>query len=65
MDWSYDLANVQIYEVKLTNALSGIEYVVMAIETQQLAKNSILLQSSQAMITQFNQISQGILEILK
>ncbi|WP_281249751.1 flagellin [Psychrobacillus psychrotolerans] len=59
------LANVQNYEVNLTNALSGIEDVDMALETQQLAKNSILLQSSQTMIAQINKISQGILEILK
>ena len=39
------LTNLQNYEVNLTNALSGIEDVDMALETQQLAKNNILLQS--------------------
>ncbi|MBO0588980.1 flagellin [Sporosarcina sp. E16_8] len=59
------LRNVQNYEMNLTSALSRIEDVDMAAESTELAKNQILLQASQAMIAQVNQMNQGVLEILK
>lgn len=59
------LNNVHTYEVNLTSALSRIEDADISKETLNLSKNQILLQSSQIMITQINQMNQGILQVLK
>ncbi|MBO0588415.1 flagellin [Sporosarcina sp. E16_8] len=59
------LQNVQNYEVNLTSALSRVEDVDVAKETIQLKKHQLLLQTSQTMITQVNQMNQGIVELLK
>lgn len=57
--------NVSNYKTNLTTAESRLRDADMANEITKVNKNRILLQSSQAMMVQVNQMSQGILEILK
>lgn len=57
--------NVKNAEENLTKAESTLRDVDMAKETSKLKKDQVLLQSAQSMMTQINQMSQGILEILK
>ncbi|MGN7479021.1 flagellin N-terminal helical domain-containing protein [Solibacillus silvestris] len=56
--------NVKNAEENLTKAESNLRDADIAKEISELKKNQILLQSSQSMMTQVNQMSQGILEIL-
>ena len=58
-------SNVKSTEENLTKAESLLRDADLAKETIKLNKDRILLQSSQAMMTQVNQMSQNILEILK
>lgn len=58
-------SNVKNAEENLTKAESLLRDADMAQEISKLKKDQILLQSSQAMMGQINQMSQGILEILK
>ncbi|PIC81633.1 hypothetical protein CSV75_07650 [Sporosarcina sp. P18a] len=52
-------------ETQLTNALSHITDADIAKASAQLTKQRVLLQSTQSMIAQVNQTSQGVLELLK
>ncbi|KQL34717.1 flagellin [Psychrobacillus sp. FJAT-21963] len=56
--------NVKNAEENLTKAESTIRDADMAKEMSKLKKDQVLLQSSQSMMAQINQMSQGILEIL-
>lgn len=56
--------NVKNAEENLTKAESTLRDTDMAKETSKLKKDQVLLQSSQSMIAQINQMSQGILNIL-
>ncbi|SOC15354.1 flagellin [Ureibacillus xyleni] len=62
LEHSYN--NVKNAEEQLINAESLIRDADMAKEITKLNKDQILLQSSQSMMAQINQMSQGILEIL-
>ena len=56
--------NVKSAEENLTKAESTLRDADMAKEMTKLKKDQILLQSSQSMMAQINQMNQGILEIL-
>lgn len=56
--------NVKNTEENLTKAESQLRDADMAKEMSKLKKDQVLLQSSQSMMAQINQMSQGILEIL-
>ena len=49
----------------MTAAESRIRDVDMAKEMMNYTKNNILVQSSQAMLAQANQLPQGVLQLLK
>lgn len=57
--------NVTNMETNLTDAKSKLKDTDMAKETMKLHKDQVLLQSSQSMMVQVNQMGQGILELLK
>lgn len=57
--------NVKNAEENLTKAESQLRDADMAKEMSKLKKDQVLLQSSQSMMAQINQMSQGILQILK
>lgn len=57
--------NVKNTEENLTKAESQLRDTNMAKEMSKLQKDQVLLQSSQSMIAQINQMSQGILQLLK
>ena len=59
------LNTVKITSENLTKAESTLRDADIAKETMNLQKDQILLQSSQAMMAQINQMSQGILTLLK
>ncbi|WP_274308986.1 flagellin [Solibacillus daqui] len=56
--------NVQNAAENLTKAESQLRDTDMAKEVSKLQKDQVLLQSTQSMMAQINQMSQGILEIL-
>lgn len=58
-------SNASNYEVNLTAAESRIRDADMAKEMMEMTKYNILAQASQALLTQANQQSQGVLELLK
>ncbi|MEK3763358.1 flagellin [Solibacillus sp. FSL K6-4121] len=58
------LNNVSNTKENLTRAESQLRDADMAKEMSKLKKDQVLLQSSQSMMAQINQMSQGILEIL-
>lgn len=58
------LNNVSNTKENLTKAESTLRDADMAKEMSKLKKDQVLLQSSQSMMAQINQMSQGILEIL-
>lgn len=57
--------NVSNYKINLTTTESKIRDLDIAKEAGELAKHQILLQSSQSLTAQVNQMSQSVLEILK
>ena len=57
--------NVSQYHENILSSESRIRDVDIASETTKLANNQIILQSAQAMMTQANQVSQGILQMLR
>lgn len=59
------LNNVGNAKENLTKAESTLRDADMAKETSKLKKDQVLLQATQSMMAQINQMSQGILEILK
>lgn len=56
--------NVKNAEENLTKVESSLRDADIAKEMSKLKKDQVLLQSSQSMMAQINQMSQGILEIL-
>ena len=63
MEHAYN--NVKNTEENLINAESQLRDADMAQEMTKFHKDQVLLQSSQAMMAQINQMSQGILQLLK
>ncbi|WP_341302080.1 flagellin [Lysinibacillus sp. FSL H8-0500] len=63
LEYAYN--NVQNAEENLIHAESLLRDTDMAQEMSKLKKDQLLLQSSQAMMAQINQMSQGILTLLK
>ena len=61
----YTVSNLTSMHVNLTAAESRIRDVDMALEMTEYTKNNILNQSAQAMLTQANQLPQGILQLLQ
>lgn len=57
--------NVQNAAELLTKAESSFRDADMAKEVTRLTKDQVILQSAQSMIAQVNQMSQGILQLLK
>ncbi|WP_267894863.1 flagellin [Lentibacillus sp. Marseille-P4043] len=57
--------NVSNYKMNLTAAESQLRDLDMAKEITKLANKQVLLQSSQAMLSQANQIPQSLLQFLK
>lgn len=61
----YTIANLDSSAYNLQKAESMIRDVDMSTEMVRMSKYQILLQSSQAMLAQANQMSQGVLQLLK
>ena len=57
--------NVTNMEINLADTKSKLKDADMAKETMKMQKDQVLLQSSQSMMAQINQMGQGILELLK
>ena len=57
--------NVSNYQENITSSESRIRDLDMASEITKLSNNQIILQASQAMMSQANQTTQGILQLLK
>ena len=57
--------NLQVANENLTSAESRIRDLDMAEEMATFTKNNILNQAGQAMLSQANQLPQGILQLLK
>ena len=61
----HTINNLQVTSENLTSAESRIRDADMALEMTQFTKNNILTQSAQAMLSQANQLPQGILQLLQ
>ncbi|PPK78729.1 flagellin [Lacrimispora xylanisolvens] len=61
----HTINNLGVTSENMTAAESRIRDVDMAKEMMDYTKNNILVQSSQAMLAQANQIPQGVLQLLK
>jgi flagellin len=61
----HTLNNLGVSKENLTAAESSIRDVDMAKEMMEFTKNSILVQASQAMLAQANQLPQGVLSLLR
>ena len=61
----HTLNNLETTTTNLTEAESRIRDTDMAQEMMDYTKNNILLQSSQAMLAQANQVPQGVLQLLQ
>ena len=61
----YTMNNLQTASENLTSAESRIRDTDMAEEMTEFTKNNILNQSAQAMLSQANQLPQGILQLLQ
>ena len=61
----YTLNNLGVTKENLTSAESVIRDVDMAKEMMDFTKNQILVQASQAMLAQANQLPQGVLNLLR
>ena len=61
----HTLNNLGVAKENLTAAESSIRDVDMAKEMMEFTKNSILVQASQAMLAQANQLPQGVLSLLR
>lgn len=57
--------NVGIYKETLSAAESGLRDADIAEQMMNLTKDQVILQSAQSMMAQVNQMSQGILQLLK
>lgn len=60
----HTISNLSVTEENMTSAESRIRDTDMAKEMMQYTKNNILMQASQAMLAQANQIPQGVLQLL-
>ena len=61
----HTINNLSVTAENMTAAESRIRDVDMANEMMAYTKNNILVQSSQAMLAQANQIPQGVLQLLQ
>jgi len=61
----HTINNLQVTSENLTSAESRIRDSDMALEMTEFTKNNILNQSAQAMLSQANQLPQGILQLLQ
>ena len=61
----HTINNLQVTSENLTSAESRIRDTDMAEEMTEFTKNNILNQSAQAMLSQANQLPQGILQLLQ
>ncbi|GLB32364.1 flagellin [Lacrimispora amygdalina] len=61
----HTINNLGVTEENMTAAESRIRDVDMAKEMMNYTKNNILVQASQAMLAQANQVPQGVLQLLK
>ena len=61
----HTLNNLGVSKENLTAAESSIRDVDMAKEMMEFTKNNILVQASQAMLAQANQLPQGVLSLLR
>ncbi len=61
----HTLNNLGVTKENLTAAESSIRDVDMAKEMMEFTKNNILVQASQAMLAQANQLPQGVLSLLR
>ena len=61
----HTISNLGVTEENMTAAESRIRDVDMAKEMMNYTKNNILVQASQAMLAQANQVPQGVLQLLK
>ena len=61
----HTINNLQVTSENLTSAESRIRDTDMAEEMTEFTKNNILNQSAQAMLSQANQLPQGVLQLLK
>jgi len=61
----HTLNNLGVTKENLTAAESSIRDVDMAKEMMEFTKNSILIQASQSMLAQSNQLPQGVLQLLR
>ena len=61
----HTISNLQVTSENLTSAESRIRDTDMAQEMTEFTKNNILNQSAQAMLSQANQLPQGILQLLQ
>ncbi len=61
----HTINNLSVTTQNMTAAESRIRDVDMAKEMMNYSKNNILIQSSQAMLAQANQLPQGVLQLLK
>ena len=61
----HTINNLQVTSENLTSAESRIRDTDMAKEMTEFTKNNILNQSAQAMLSQANQLPQGILQLLQ
>ena len=61
----HTINNLSVTTENMTAAESRIRDVVMAKEMMGYTKNNILVQASQAMLAQANQVPQGVLQLLK
>lgn len=62
---THTINNLSTESENLTSAVSSITDVDMAKEMTEFTKNNILVQSSEAMLAQANQLPQGVLSLLK
>ncbi|MBN7773745.1 flagellin [Clostridium aminobutyricum] len=60
----HTINNLGVTEENMTSAESRIRDTDMAKEMMQYTKNNILIQASQAMLAQANQLPQGVLQLL-
>ncbi|MCQ6277130.1 flagellin [Bacillus sp. V3B] len=61
----HTINNLQVTSENLTAAESRIRDADMALEMTEFTKNNILNQSAQAMLSQANQLPQGVLQLLQ
>ena len=61
----HTINNLEATTTNITEAESRIRDTDMAKEMMEYTKNNILVQASQAMLAQANQVPQGVLQLLQ